>query len=129
MAVKEGIIQILNDSQSSLHNHQKLLRKLKALYEQHQNVEDFFETFFLPFTNALVVYKREPAVERVIDFVAKFAVSTAPIEKQGREGSVFMIIWKILFDPIHTCTYICTHALLNFHVQLNCKPQAMSLEL
>ena len=83
MPVKEGIIQILNDSQSSLHNHQKLLRKLKALYEQHQNVEDFFETFFLPFTNALVIYKREPAVERVIDFVAKFAVSTAPTEKQG----------------------------------------------
>ena len=78
MAVKEGIIQILNDSQSSLHNHQKLLRKLKAFYEQHQNVEDFFETFFLPFTNALVVYKREPAVERVIDFIAKFAISTAP---------------------------------------------------
>lgn len=83
MTLKEGIIQILGDSQSSLHNHQKLLKKLKALYEQSQDVEGFFETFFVPFTNALVVYKRESAVERVIDFVAKFAVATAPSQKQG----------------------------------------------
>lgn len=83
MPLIEGLIQILNDSQSSLHNHQKLLKKLKALYEQHQNVEDFFETFFVPFTNALLVYKREATVERVIDFVARFAISTAATEKQG----------------------------------------------
>lgn len=114
MPVKEGIIQILNDSQSSLHNHQKLLRKLKALYEQHQNEEDFFETFFLPFTNALVVYKREPAVERVIDFVAKFAVSAAPTEKQGiRVKIIYEDIkhWETLFTLFsahsHMHTLIC----------------------
>ena len=84
MSLKENIIQVLSDSQSSLHNHQKLLKKLKAQYDKHQDPENFFETFFLPFVNALVVYKREPAVERVVDFVAKFAVSTAPSEKQGR---------------------------------------------
>ena len=83
MPLREDIIQVLTDSQSSLHNHQKLLKKLKALYDQCQDAESFFETFFVPFTNALVVYKREPVVERVIDFVAKFAVATAPSKKQG----------------------------------------------
>ena len=84
MSLKEDIIQILNDSQSNLHNHQRLIKKLKSLYDQCQDAESFFEAFFLPFANALIVYKREPTVERAIDFVAKFSVTTAPSEeKQG----------------------------------------------
>lgn len=86
MSLKEDIIQILNDSQSNLHNHQRLIKKLKSLYDQCQDPENFFEVFFLPFANALIVYKREPNVERAIDFVANFSVRTAPSqEKQGMQ--------------------------------------------
>lgn len=85
MPLKESIIEVLSDSQSSLHNHQKLVKKLKAVHDKCGDLEEFFQTFFPPFTNALVVYKREPAVERVVDFVAKFAVATAPAQKkQGK---------------------------------------------
>ena len=84
MPLKESIIEVLNDSQSSLHNHQKLVKKLKAVLDQCDDLDQFFQTFFPPFTNALVVYKREPAVERVVDFVAKFAVATAPTQNQGK---------------------------------------------
>ena len=77
MVLRQDIGHVLDEAQSSLHGHQKLLRTLEVVLGRHQ-LEEFFEAFFELLKRALVVYKREPAVERVVDFVAKFAVATAP---------------------------------------------------
>ena len=77
MVLRQDIGHVLDEAQSSLHGHQKLLRALEVVLGRHQ-LEEFFEAFFELLKRALVVYKREPAVERVVDFVAKFAVATAP---------------------------------------------------
>lgn len=77
MSLQEGIIRVLTDAQSNLHHHQKLLKSLRSLHDKH-DVEEFFSTFFPPFSNVLLVYKKEPAAERVINFVAQFAALVAP---------------------------------------------------
>ena len=82
MTLSESIIQVLSEAQSSLHHHQRLLKTLKALQDKHEVVE-FFQAFFQPFSNVLVIYKREPVAERVIDFVAKYAASVAPKLSEG----------------------------------------------
>lgn len=76
MPLEADIIGLLDNAQSSLHHHQKLLKAFRALHDRHDPIT-FFEAFFAPFTNVLLVYKREPAVERVVDFVTKFAASVA----------------------------------------------------
>ncbi len=89
--LSEKIVQILTESQSSAHSHQKLLKSLQALHDQHADeLEAFFAAYFKPFSNALVVFKREPTVQRVIEFTAKFAISTAsspPPEKSDSSTS------------------------------------------
>ena len=84
MSLTEIITKVLSECQSSLSCHQRLLKSLTAVYKKEEDSAVFFEAFFTPFSNVLVVFKREPAVERVIEFVAKFAVLTAPREEEGR---------------------------------------------
>lgn len=88
MTLSESIIKVLTESQNSLNSHQRLLKSLTATYKKEEDPNSFFEAFFPPFSNVLVVFKREPAVERVIDFVAKFAVLTAPREEGKLHVSV-----------------------------------------
>lgn len=85
--LSEEIIQVLTESQNSLHNHPRLLKSLNSLCDKHlqkgESLDTFLEIFFTPFSNVLLVYKREPAAQRVIDFTTKFAVSTAPRDLEG----------------------------------------------
>lgn len=83
MTLQEDIVRLLDNAQSSLHHHQKLLKAFRELYDAHDPIT-FFEAFFAPFTNVLPVYKREPAVERVVDFVTKFATSVASKAPEGK---------------------------------------------
>ena len=81
--LKQTIIKTLDDAQNGLLQHQKLLATLKQLYD-HQDTEKFFEAFFTPFSNALLVFKREPAVERIVEFVSRFTALVSP--KQNSEN-------------------------------------------
>jgi len=78
MALQNKIVEALDKAQSSVVYHPKLLKSLKTLHDKTEAVV-FFEAFIQPLCAALVVYKREPVVERVLDFVAKFAASVAPL--------------------------------------------------
>ena len=60
-------------------HHAKLLKTLRALHDA-TDLHQFLEEFLGPLHVALVVARKEPAVERVLDFVAKFAGSVAPLE-------------------------------------------------
>ena len=79
MAVREGIIEVLDKAQDSTVHHPRLLKSLRALHDQ-TDLEEFLEAFVTPLCAALVVVKKEPVVERVLEFVAKFAASVAPLD-------------------------------------------------
>ncbi len=74
----EAIIKMLDEAQNSANGHPKLLTSLTTLYEKAENSTAFFNAFFPTFSNVLLVYKREPAAERVVDFISKFVVSVTP---------------------------------------------------
>ncbi len=78
----ESIIRFLDEAQNSSSLQHKLVNGLAALYSRTDDHKRFFEAFFQPFSNILLVYKREPAVERVVSFISKFAAKVTPKEKE-----------------------------------------------
>ncbi|KFP30936.1 Condensin complex subunit 3, partial [Colius striatus] len=70
-------------SQKPHQNHAKLVVALKNTYNQLEDKEDFHEKFIHFLKYAMVIYKREPAVEQVINFVAKFITSFYQVEEEG----------------------------------------------
>ncbi|XP_039607492.1 condensin complex subunit 3 isoform X2 [Polypterus senegalus] len=62
-------------AQKSHSNKAKLAAALKQKYTTLENKTTFHEEFVHYMKYAMIVYKREPAVESVIEFVAKFATS------------------------------------------------------
>ena len=86
--LSEAILRALDGAQASVASHPKHLVTLVTLYEKTKDPTGFFDAFFPPFSNVLLVYKREPAVERVVSFVSSLAVKTFPKEKDGRVGRV-----------------------------------------
>lgn len=85
MAVRETIIEALDKAQDSTVHHSRLLKSLRALHDQ-TGLEEFLEAFVTPLRVALVVVKKEPVVDRVLEFVAKFAVSVAPLGPTMQEN-------------------------------------------
>ncbi|XP_010158915.1 PREDICTED: condensin complex subunit 3 [Eurypyga helias] len=86
MGTKKGLLQIkeaLQLAQKPHQNHAKLLVALKSTYNQLENKEDFHEKFIHFLKYAMIIYRREPAVEHVIDFVAKFVTSFFEMEKDS----------------------------------------------
>ena len=83
--LSDSIVGILDGVQSSVANRPKLLITFRTLYEKTGDIAGFFNAFFPPFSNVLLVYKREPAVERVVSFVTSFAIKTAQKEKEGKD--------------------------------------------
>ncbi|PKU33460.1 condensin complex subunit 3 [Limosa lapponica baueri] len=85
MGVKKRVLQIKEAfqlAQKPHHNHAKLVVDLKSTYNQLEDKEDFHEKFIHFLKYAMIIYKREPAVEQVIDFVAKFVTSFYQMEKE-----------------------------------------------
>ncbi|XP_064383727.1 condensin complex subunit 3-like isoform X2 [Halichondria panicea] len=107
-SLSEEIVAVLKESQSNVHSHQRLLKTLRGLHDKHtDDLEGFFEAYFKPFSNALVVFKREAAAQRVIELTAKFAISTAQQESDHEEesdsdseGEPEMSFFSLLLDQL-----------------------------
>uniref|UniRef100_A0A8C6NHE7 Non-SMC condensin I complex, subunit G n=1 Tax=Nothobranchius furzeri TaxID=105023 RepID=A0A8C6NHE7_NOTFU len=69
MSIKEAFQR----AQKSHNNKAKLVASLKSRYNKDKTM--FHEEFVHYLKYAMIVYKREPAVENVIEFVAKFSTS------------------------------------------------------
>lgn len=83
---RSKVLHDLNEAQNGLHQHHKLVKSLKSTLEQDSpSTKAFFDIFYPPILNVLLVLKREPAVERLVEFIAKFAVAVAP-KRQAREA-------------------------------------------
>ncbi|KFO70647.1 Condensin complex subunit 3 [Cuculus canorus] len=98
MVAKKKLLQIKEAfqlAQKPHQNHAKLAVALKSSYDQLEDKEDFKEKFIHFLKYAMIIYKREPAVEQVINFVAKFVSSFYQMEKEdgseeGEEDNLFL---------------------------------------
>lgn len=85
MGEQMTIKDVFRQSQTGLQGHGKLMKTLNKIYDKTE-----FDTFWAEFVRclkyAMIVFKREPAVERVIDFVAKFVPSLRKTEKGGGDA-------------------------------------------
>ncbi|XP_057699600.1 condensin complex subunit 3 isoform X1 [Corythoichthys intestinalis] len=72
-------------AQKSHHNRAKLVASLKSSYNQLEDKELFHEEFVSYLKHAMIIYKREPAVENVIEFVVRFATSFQSLPKADNE--------------------------------------------
>ncbi|KAH0616289.1 hypothetical protein JD844_027300 [Phrynosoma platyrhinos] len=79
------IKEAFQQAQKPHQNHAKLVTSLKHTYDELQEKNCFHEEFVHYLKYAIIIYKREPAVEQVINFVAKFVASFYEPEKDDAE--------------------------------------------
>ncbi|XP_071359364.1 condensin complex subunit 3 [Trachinotus anak] len=74
-------------AQKGHNNKAKLVASLKSRYNKLQDKTLFHEEFVHYLKYAMIVYKREPTVENVIEFVARFATSfqSPPKTEEGEQ--------------------------------------------
>lgn len=68
----DNVRSVFEEAQRGFQHHKKLLTELKRLHDGSTQ-DEFRESFLWHLKHAMVVFNREPAVERVIEFVAKYA--------------------------------------------------------
>ncbi|XP_053406509.1 condensin complex subunit 3-like [Mercenaria mercenaria] len=72
MGDRASVKDVFVQCQTGLQGHGKLMKTLHKIYDK-TGFEAFWSEFQHYLKYAMIVFKREPAVERMIDFVAKFA--------------------------------------------------------
>ncbi|KAK1792802.1 hypothetical protein P4O66_012711 [Electrophorus voltai] len=73
-------------AQKAHNNKAKLVASLKNRYVKLEDKSEFHEEFLRCLKYAMIIYTREPAVENVIDFAVKFAVSfETPVNEEEEE--------------------------------------------
>ncbi|XP_074847855.1 condensin complex subunit 3 isoform X2 [Carettochelys insculpta] len=104
MGAEKKLLQIKGAFELVQKPHQsqaKLVAGLKRTYSQKDKVI-FQEEFVYYLKYAMIIYKREPAVERVINFAAKFVTSFHLLEKedsneeQEEENSLLSYLFNFL---------------------------------
>uniref|UniRef100_A0A8C5I9A7 Nuclear condensin complex subunit 3 C-terminal domain-containing protein n=1 Tax=Gouania willdenowi TaxID=441366 RepID=A0A8C5I9A7_GOUWI len=79
--IKEAFLR----AQKGHNNRAKLVASLKHRYNKLEDKTLFHDEFVHYLKYAMIVYKREPAVENVIEFVARFATSFQSPPKEEEE--------------------------------------------
>ncbi|NXO11713.1 CND3 protein, partial [Oriolus oriolus] len=85
-------------------NHAKLVVALKSTYAQLDDKEDFNEKFIHFLKYAMIIYRREPAVEQVINFASRFVTSFYQTEnedgsEEGEEDNLLLnYVFKFLLE-------------------------------
>ncbi|XP_076461529.1 condensin complex subunit 3-like isoform X2 [Babylonia areolata] len=80
------IKDVLLQCQTSMQCHNKLVKVLKKIY-MTMGVEEFWKELEQLIKFPMVVYNREPTVERTIDFLAKFVTALSPSPTQPTADS------------------------------------------
>ncbi|XP_029446285.1 condensin complex subunit 3 isoform X2 [Rhinatrema bivittatum] len=86
MSSEKKLLQIKDAfdlAQKPHQNHAKLVSALKSTYNKMEDKTIFYEEFVHFLKYPMIIYKREPAVERVMDFVARFITSFYQPEKEN----------------------------------------------
>ncbi|NXU41310.1 CND3 protein, partial [Drymodes brunneopygia] len=85
MGAKKKLLQVeeaFQLAQKPHQNHAKLVVALKSTYAQLDDKEGFNKKFIHFLKYAMIIYRREPAVEQVINFAARFVTSFYQMEKE-----------------------------------------------
>ncbi|XP_014744494.1 PREDICTED: condensin complex subunit 3 [Sturnus vulgaris] len=107
MGAKKKLLQVQEAfqlAQKPHQNHAKLVVALKSTYAQLDDKESFNEKFIHFLKYAMIIYKREPAVEQVINFAARFVTSFYQMEKEdgseeGEEDNLLLnYVFKFLLE-------------------------------
>ncbi|XP_072041085.1 condensin complex subunit 3-like [Amphiura filiformis] len=80
MGKSKTIHEAFVECQTTTAVHTKLISGLKKTYDKTEDKDTFHQEFLQHLKYALIVFKREPAVERVLEFAAKFAASVTDEE-------------------------------------------------
>ncbi|NXA31353.1 CND3 protein, partial [Eudromia elegans] len=86
MGTGKKTLQIQEAFQLAQKPHQnlaKLVVALKRTYNQVEDKQDFHEKFIHFLKYPMIIYNREPAVEQLTNFVAKFVTSFYQVEENG----------------------------------------------
>ncbi|XP_062898234.1 condensin complex subunit 3 [Mobula hypostoma] len=95
-------------AQKGHQNLAKLVGSLKKIYDQDESKSSFHEEFINLLKYPMTIYKREPAVERVIEFVAKFATSFEQPEDEEEnddENSFMLYLFQFLLKSHSACSH------------------------
>jgi condensin complex subunit 3 len=99
MVGNKHIEEIFSKSQHSIADHPKLVKNLRKVYDQIEDVDYFYQHFIKCFKCLLIHGERETAVNLCLDFAAKFATSFElgkdPEEEEDAECHPF---YEKLFD-------------------------------
>lgn len=76
----ETVRSVFEEAQRGFQHHGKLIRALKRIQNGFSSAEEFLTSFIDHLRHAMIVFKREPAVERIIEFVAKYSTSNVHYE-------------------------------------------------
>lgn len=82
--VRRAVGSAFADAQRSYATHARASRALLAAFQK--SPEAFLDAFVHCLNRALVVFSREPAVERIISFVAAFAAENSATDEQCQDG-------------------------------------------
>ncbi|XP_046543346.1 condensin complex subunit 3-like isoform X2 [Haliotis rubra] len=80
------LLDVFDQCQDGMQCHNRLLKSMAKIY-QSMEFDAFWSEFVHYLKYSMIVFKREAAVERTIDFVAKFSVSTTKRQDQQQEGT------------------------------------------
>ncbi|XP_064631068.1 condensin complex subunit 3-like isoform X2 [Lineus longissimus] len=81
-----SVRNVFEECQRAVHLHNGLLKKLRKIYDDMM-LEEFWEQFEHHLKFSLIVFQREPTVERTIEFIVKFATSFLRPKKTEAEDS------------------------------------------
>ena len=85
----DSVTSVFEEAQRGFQHHKKLLTELKKLHDKSSQ-DEFQESFLWHLKHAMVVFNREPAVERIVEFVAKYATL-----KDHRSSQVQKVIYTV----------------------------------
>uniref|UniRef100_A0A8C0ZJZ1 Non-SMC condensin I complex subunit G n=1 Tax=Cyanistes caeruleus TaxID=156563 RepID=A0A8C0ZJZ1_CYACU len=106
MGAKKKLLQVREAfqlAQKPHQNHAKLVVGLKSTYAQLDDKEGFNEKFIHFLKYAMIIYRREPAVEQVINFASRFVTSFYQMEKEdgseeGEDNLLLNYVFKFLLE-------------------------------
>lgn len=85
--LQSRLIGIFSDAQNGLQYHKKKIEDLRNIFHKSSlSLIDFFEVFFELVKHVLICFEKHPATERLVGFIAKFAVSVAPKRSKVKEN-------------------------------------------
>lgn len=79
--------RVFEDAQRSFANHHRCLVALRSIH--HKKRQGFGDSLKPYIDRMLLVFKREAAVERLVDFVSKFATESTDDADQSEERDEF----------------------------------------